>query len=274
MVWARLDDQYPRSRKLLAAGAEGLALDVAGMCWAAAERTDGHIPAYALPALYPVRQPRKTAAKLVEVGRWHTPGHDCTDCPPITDGWYIHHYLTYNPSAEEAEAKSRARAEAGRQGGRRSGRTRSNHASKREANASTDTKQTPKQTPKQEPKQKRTPTPTPFASSEAKVSDGADKRRKPTAQTLIGEYVDDCATTPPKRHLGQLSQQVKALLDEGYDAARIRPALHRLRAKGLHPSTLPSVLNQVLNAAPETTLDDRSNSHLRDAPPEAWLEQR
>lgn len=245
MVWAKVDDQYPRNRKVLAAGAEGMALDIAGMCWSNAEGTDGHIPDYVVAALYPMRSPRKTAAKLVEVGRWHAPDHDCPDCPAVDGGWYIHDFLKYNPTADRAAAKSEARSKAGRRGGKESGKARSKQASKREANSEANASANGKQAGQQNRSNERTPSPYPLASNEARSPTGDDV----TAQTLIGEYVSACKATPPKQHIGHLAKNVKALLDEGYEPTQLRPALERVRAKGLNPATLPSVLNEVLNAA-------------------------
>lgn len=53
MGWGRFDDAYPHHPKLLAAGADGLALDVAAVCYSNRYGTDGFIPAAMLPALYP-----------------------------------------------------------------------------------------------------------------------------------------------------------------------------------------------------------------------------
>lgn len=133
MVWAKFDDQYPRHKKLLAAGAEGMALDVAAICWSNAEGTDGFIPDYALTILYPVRNHTKVAARLVEVRRWERE----------EGGWHIHDFHDFNPSAEEAVATREARAEAGRRGGEASAEAKrqANAAAPAEANGSANAKQ-------------------------------------------------------------------------------------------------------------------------------------
>lgn len=112
MVWAKLDDQYPRHKKILAAGAEGLALDVAGICWSNAEGTDGFIPDYALTILYPVKNHAKVAARLVELGRWER--------DDARSGWHIHDFHDFNPTADAAADVKAKRAEAGRRGGQAS----------------------------------------------------------------------------------------------------------------------------------------------------------
>uniref|UniRef100_J2JYI0 Uncharacterized protein n=1 Tax=Streptomyces auratus AGR0001 TaxID=1160718 RepID=J2JYI0_9ACTN len=50
--------------------------------------------------------------------------------------------------------------------------------------------------------------------------------------------------------LGHLGSEVKKLLGEGIAPDHIRAGLDRHRAKGLHPSTLPSLVHEAMNAAP------------------------
>ncbi|KPI02922.1 hypothetical protein OK074_5072 [Actinobacteria bacterium OK074] len=71
-----------------------------------------------------------------------------------------------------------------------------------------------------------------------------------SARILVGEYVASCARRPPERFLGHLGREINGLLDEGIDPGCLRTALERLRTKGLHPSTLASLVNEVMNAAP------------------------
>ncbi|WP_185836838.1 hypothetical protein [Streptomyces sp. WAC 06783] len=69
-----------------------------------------------------------------------------------------------------------------------------------------------------------------------------------SAKQLVAEYVSACAHRPPKDKLGHLGRQVRRLLDEGFQPEPIRTALERLRVKGLHPSVLPSLVDEALNA--------------------------
>ncbi|MGW2404091.1 hypothetical protein ACWCXK_06135 [Streptomyces sp. NPDC001739] len=73
-----------------------------------------------------------------------------------------------------------------------------------------------------------------------------------SAKQLVREYVSSCNRRPPERFLGHLGRETKTLLDEGFDPATVRLALERLRAKGLSPSVLPSLVNEHLNAVPAT----------------------
>lgn len=72
----------------------------------------------------------------------------------------------------------------------------------------------------------------------------------PTAQTLVGEWIDLCPKRPPSSVIGQTSKNLKALLADGIDPDDIRAGLRTWSAKGLHPSTLGSVVNEVMNARP------------------------
>lgn len=123
MGWGKFDDAYPHHPKLLQVGAEGLALDVAAVCYANRYGTDGWVPDAMLAALYPpIRQPRKVADRLTAAGRWERGD----------GGWWIHDFADYNPTAAEVAERREKRAAAGRKGG-----MRSKPPSKPEASAST-----------------------------------------------------------------------------------------------------------------------------------------
>lgn len=67
----------------------------------------------------------------------------------------------------------------------------------------------------------------------------------------MAEYVKGCRKAPPSDTRGLLGRKIKMLLDEGFEPRDIRAAMDLLRDKGLHPSVLPSLVNQVINAAPQ-----------------------
>ncbi|MCC0094648.1 hypothetical protein K7B10_07595 [Streptomyces flavotricini] len=71
-----------------------------------------------------------------------------------------------------------------------------------------------------------------------------------STKALVAEYVSSHVQRPPKDVIGLVGRHVKGLLEEGFDAEVIRAALERLRFKNLHPSVLPSLVNEALNAAP------------------------
>ncbi len=68
-----------------------------------------------------------------------------------------------------------------------------------------------------------------------------------TSQGLIGEWLSHCRARPPKNVIGQVGKHVAAMLSEGIDPTDVRRGLAAWHQKGLHPSTLPSVVNEVMN---------------------------
>ncbi|MEV6730659.1 hypothetical protein [Streptomyces sp. NPDC051364] len=74
---------------------------------------------------------------------------------------------------------------------------------------------------------------------------------KVSAKDLVAEYTKSCKRRPPSDTLGLLGRKIKILLDEDFTPRDIRAALELLRDKGLHPSVLPSLVNQVVNASPQ-----------------------
>ena len=70
-----------------------------------------------------------------------------------------------------------------------------------------------------------------------------------TAQTLVAEWLNACAKRPPGPVIGQTSALLKKLLDEKQDPDDIRAGIRLWQEKGQHPSTLPSFVNQAMNAS-------------------------
>lgn len=123
MAWVKIDDRYRTHVKMVEAGAEGVALDVAGLCWSTENATDGFISDAALPALYPVRSPKKVAQRLVDVGRWTRDDE--------RRGYWIHDFLDYNPSAAdlaEKRAATKERVRAWRNGRSNTGRNKAGNS--------------------------------------------------------------------------------------------------------------------------------------------------
>ena len=71
----------------------------------------------------------------------------------------------------------------------------------------------------------------------------------PTAQTLIAEWIDNCRKPPPGNVVAQVGKHLKAMLAEGIDPTDLRRGLAHWANRGMHPATLPSVVNEVMNAS-------------------------
>jgi DNA-binding Lrp family transcriptional regulator len=85
------------------------------------------------------------------------------------------------------------------------------------------------------------------------VDDAAAKHAEApvTAQTIVGEWLERCAERPPSRVVGQLSKEIRILLDEDrIHPDWIRRGIALWMKKNLHPATLASVVNEVMNSGP------------------------
>ena len=102
MVWVRIDDQFffkPRARQ---AGKDGRALFWAGLCYCAANLTDGVIVKPALPFVAAMAEVEPEIADLlVHTGLWLDHG----------DSYEVDDYLTYQQSREQVLAERIAAAE-------------------------------------------------------------------------------------------------------------------------------------------------------------------
>lgn len=92
----------------------------------------------------------------------------------------------------------------------------------------------------------------PTAGAKTRRTADPDEELSPTAQTIISEWLDRCQKRPAKQVIGQVAKLVKSMLEEGIDPDDIRRGVAAWMGKALHPSTLPSVVNEVQNARPAT----------------------
>ena len=151
MTWVKLDDQILTHPKILRAGRDARDLFIAGLCYCAAQLTDGVIPLGALRLLgsmADIDHPGASADRLIEVGLW----------TKTADSYIVHDYLNYQPSRAQAEAVRQARAEAGSKGGKNS------VEAKRQANAQANAQATPEANAQAKSKQNSTPYPYPIRS--------------------------------------------------------------------------------------------------------------
>jgi hypothetical protein len=69
-----------------------------------------------------------------------------------------------------------------------------------------------------------------------------------STKDLIGEYVASCVERPPGDVIGHLGRVVKKLLAEGIEVQHVRAGLRRYAEIQGHPSRLPSLVNDEMNA--------------------------
>jgi hypothetical protein len=157
MSWVRVDDKAWSHPKFAGLSGNAVRLWLFATCWSAGHETDGKLPKVVLRILGAAP---KDAAALVDAGLWHK----------TEDGWGIHDFLEYQPSAADNRTRREAKAQAGRAGGVKSGQARAEaktkqvlppDGSKNEAGASglVEAKRTPDPDPDPDPD--HTPIPPP-----------------------------------------------------------------------------------------------------------------
>jgi hypothetical protein len=106
--WIRLDDQFVDHPKIVGLSDSAFRLYIGGISYASRQLTDGILKRAVIKTLVGIRYPVKAARELVNAGLWEV----------CDDGWRIHDYLDYQPSAAEIKEKRRKRAASGARGGR------------------------------------------------------------------------------------------------------------------------------------------------------------
>lgn len=115
MAWTRHDDRRPFTAKMAALSDAAYRLDDELLSWCAANGTDGRVSARLMPTISPRSARRRVVEELVANGRLHRAGEvHCGHprCPtPGLDGYSVHDYLQYNPTAAEAISEREATAQ-------------------------------------------------------------------------------------------------------------------------------------------------------------------
>ncbi|MFB6512075.1 hypothetical protein ACFCW4_02760 [Streptomyces virginiae] len=109
MPWFKIDDASHSHPKFMAAGNAALGLWLRCGAYSAQHLTEGHVPAAIAKAYGTPPQARK----LVAVGLWHEPGHDCPRCPQPAAGYVVHDFFEggRNSTREQVEASRKGAAE-------------------------------------------------------------------------------------------------------------------------------------------------------------------
>jgi len=279
-MWARFDDEYDENPKCRAAGKDGRALDSAGIRYSAKHLTDGLIPDHDLPLLAAKADVglKRTLRRLLDVGRWHGPGHDCDRCPECPPGWHvIHDYLDFNPSADVEREKRRKRAEAGRKGGQRSRSPGTKPEANASANAQANTEAEAEAPPEPSAQANQNPVPVPVPPDVNKSSSNL-RGSPPSSDDEDPQQPSPPAPTDPDTHARTetaLAILARSDLDKRQQADHLRPlvdpssweteALARRRERHAaelatkareHPELSPELLAASIDAAPKPADND------------------
>ena len=100
MPWVRIADDFPDHPKVVRAGVEAAWLYVCGLAYSNRYATDGLIPSVQVRRLADVADATRLADRLVEVGLWER----------AADGYQIHDYGEYQPSADDIKRERDAAA--------------------------------------------------------------------------------------------------------------------------------------------------------------------
>jgi general stress protein YciG len=130
--WVRLDEEFARHPKVLAAGPLGMAMQVAALCYCNSYLTDGFVPRSVVAGLLDLeglgmRMWMGEVAGGGEDATWQLVVSDVLDAglwEEVHGGYLIHDYHQYQPSKAEVIADREQKREAGRKGGQASARAR------------------------------------------------------------------------------------------------------------------------------------------------------
>lgn len=110
MTWVRYDDNVRNHPKVEPLDDATYRLWREALEWCAQNLTDGSILTRQL-GLTSTRATPARARKLVDAGLWHKAGTKCDSeyCPPSpVDGWVLHDYWDYQPTAEKVRVEQEA----------------------------------------------------------------------------------------------------------------------------------------------------------------------
>jgi len=234
MSWARLDDNLHDHPKVMELSLAAVGLWTVCLTWAhrnIGKNPPGHLTA-GVVRRFAGAKTAGLAAELVAAGMW-----EATD-----GGWLIHDFADYLAPGRERGTPgtppdlSEKRRRAGSKGGQQTARAKQQLAGQQRRHLLVSPVVASNEA---------TPEPELLLPPTAAQTSAPD-----TTQTIIGEWIDHCPKRPPERVLGQVAKQVRLMLAEGIDPDDVRRGIAAWQDRGLDPSTLPSVVNQVMNAQP------------------------
>lgn len=132
MPWVRLDEEFARHPKVLAAGPLGMAMQVAALCYCNSYLTDGFVPRSVVPGLLHLEglgmrmwngdligsgedaDFKIVVEDLIDAGLWEE----------VPGGFRIHDFHQYQPTKDEVLAEREQKRAAGQKGGRATAQAR------------------------------------------------------------------------------------------------------------------------------------------------------
>ena len=132
MPWVRLDEEFARHPKVLAAGPLGMAMQVAALCYCNSYLTDGFVPRSVVSGLLDLEGlgMRMWNGELFgggEDANWKLVVSDLLDAglwDEVPGGYRIHDYHEYQPSKEQVLREREQKKLAGQKGGKASAQAR------------------------------------------------------------------------------------------------------------------------------------------------------
>jgi hypothetical protein len=136
--WVRLDEEFARHPKVLAAGPLGMAMQIAALCYCNSYLTDGFVPRSVVPGLLHLEGlgMRMWAGEVVGGGEdadWKLVVADLLDAglwEEVTGGYRIHDFHDYQPTRQEVLELRDKRKTAGQKGGLASAQARASASGK------------------------------------------------------------------------------------------------------------------------------------------------
>ena len=243
MTWFKVDDKFHSHIKTARAGVDTLGLWVMCGSWCADHLTDGFVPDYI--ALRMDSKARSKASKLVSAGLWSVAerGGD--------RGWQFHDWCDMQPTKDDVETRREQEREKKRRYREKASRGENGQFVSDVPDVSTGESTGDKEVrppgspvgcpPVPVPSRPVPSRPDPYLFAE---SDELAPLAEQTTQGLIAEWLDHTPQRPPGRVIGQVSKELKVMLDEGQPYEDVRAGLAAWAQKGLHPSTLASVVHE------------------------------
>lgn len=273
MPWGRLDDTFHSHPKVVGLSLEAVGLWTLCLSWVCEHTTNtptpGLIPAGVVQR-FAGRRSKKLTVELVDAGLWETVG-PAVDKPvdgQVKSSYLVHDFATYLPDDKTRAVRSAAGKKGAQARWQKPGSEPVTSTSdSKEPSASHDVANASPSTSMANPmanevanpiandgsRARRTrafPEPVPETIREPPVGAASPRAPTVTAQQIITEWVGTLRKRPPGQVIAHLGRIVKTLLAERIDPDDIRAGLTVWQRKGLHPSTFPTVVAEVMNRHP------------------------